>query len=148
MDARQLWRPFWAMVLAAPLASWLRAVWLNAPILWLFVLVLGGFSALGILAWRALYSLFIVRRLAVPGSPMDEVALIQDARRGDLEAFNRLVLAYQDMVYSQAYRMMGESESSRRRRTGRFHIGLPQAGYVSRRLVQSLAVAHCDQPVL
>jgi hypothetical protein len=66
MDAPQLWRPFWAMVLAAPLAGWLRGVWLNAPILWLFVLVLGGFSALGILAWRALYILFSARRLAVP----------------------------------------------------------------------------------
>lgn len=60
----QLWRPFWAMILAAPLASWLRAVWLNAPILWIFVLVLGGFSALGILAWRALYALVLARRLA------------------------------------------------------------------------------------
>lgn len=38
---------------------------------------------------------------------MDEVALIQAARRGDLDSFNRLVLAYQDMVYNQAYRMMG-----------------------------------------
>jgi hypothetical protein len=65
-QAPQLWRPFWAMVLAAPLASWLRAVWLNAPILWLFVLVLGGFSALGILAWRALYVLVIARRFAAP----------------------------------------------------------------------------------
>jgi len=43
---------------------------------------------------------------------MDEAALIQDARRGDLDAFNRLVLAYQDMVYSQAYRMMGEAEAA------------------------------------
>lgn len=65
-QARQLWRPFWAMILAAPLASWLRAVWLNAPILWIFVLVLGGFSALGILAWRAFYALVYARRLAAP----------------------------------------------------------------------------------
>ena len=39
---------------------------------------------------------------------MDEPALIQSALDGDLDAFNRLVLAYQDMVYNQAYRMMGE----------------------------------------
>ena len=39
---------------------------------------------------------------------MDETALIQDALRGDLDAFNRLVLAYQDMLYNQAYRIMGE----------------------------------------
>jgi RNA polymerase sigma-70 factor (ECF subfamily) len=41
---------------------------------------------------------------------MDEQALIQEARRGDLDSFNRLVLAYQDLVYNQAYRMMGDPE--------------------------------------
>jgi RNA polymerase sigma-70 factor (ECF subfamily) len=41
---------------------------------------------------------------------VDEIALIQLAKRGDLDAFNRLVLAYQDMVYSHAYRMIGEDE--------------------------------------
>jgi len=39
---------------------------------------------------------------------MDENALIQAAQDGDLDAFNRLVLAYQDMVYIQAYRVMDE----------------------------------------
>ncbi len=43
---------------------------------------------------------------------MDEAGLIQDAQAGDLAAFNRLVLAYQDLVYSQAFRMMGESQSA------------------------------------
>jgi RNA polymerase sigma-70 factor, ECF subfamily len=43
---------------------------------------------------------------------MDEIGLIQAARKGDLDAFNRLVLAYQDIVYSQAYRMMGDSEAA------------------------------------
>ena len=43
---------------------------------------------------------------------MDEVALIQYAQQGDLEAFNRLVLAYQDMVYNQAYRVMGEPDAA------------------------------------
>ena len=41
---------------------------------------------------------------------MDEAALIDSARRGDLDAYNRLVLAYQDMVYNQAYRLMGSLE--------------------------------------
>lgn len=41
---------------------------------------------------------------------MDEVALIRMAQQGDLDAFNRLVLAYQDMVFNQAYRMISESE--------------------------------------
>ena len=43
---------------------------------------------------------------------MDEAVLIQDAQGGDLDAFNRLVLAYQNLVYSQAYRMMGETHSA------------------------------------
>ncbi|MFC2043286.1 RNA polymerase sigma factor [Chloroflexota bacterium] len=40
---------------------------------------------------------------------MDELALISDARKGDLDSFNRLVLAYQNLLYNQAYRLMGES---------------------------------------
>ena len=51
----QLWRPLWAMILAAPFAAWLRGVWLGSPILPVFVVVLGGVSALAILAWRALF---------------------------------------------------------------------------------------------
>jgi RNA polymerase sigma-70 factor (ECF subfamily) len=43
---------------------------------------------------------------------VDEIALIQAARDGDLDSFNRLVLAYQDLVYSHAYRMVGEEESA------------------------------------
>jgi RNA polymerase sigma-70 factor (ECF subfamily) len=39
---------------------------------------------------------------------MDELALIQDARKGNLDAFNGLVLHYQDMVYNVAYRIIGE----------------------------------------
>jgi RNA polymerase sigma-70 factor (ECF subfamily) len=43
---------------------------------------------------------------------MDEVFLIQQAQKGDLDAFNRLVLAYQDQVYSQAYRIIGEVDAA------------------------------------
>jgi len=43
---------------------------------------------------------------------MDEQALIQDALEGDLDAFNTLVLHYQDMVYNVAYRVMGEHDAS------------------------------------
>jgi RNA polymerase sigma factor (sigma-70 family) len=41
---------------------------------------------------------------------MDEQALIRDAQKGDLDAFNRLVLAHQEIVFNLAYRMMGEQE--------------------------------------
>lgn len=43
---------------------------------------------------------------------MDEAALIRTAQKGDLDSFNCLVLAYQDLVYSQAYRMMGDDNSA------------------------------------
>src|SRR5512137_2327469 len=43
---------------------------------------------------------------------MDETGLINAARSGDLDAFNRLVLTYQDIVYNQAYRMMGEAAAA------------------------------------
>jgi RNA polymerase sigma-70 factor (ECF subfamily) len=41
---------------------------------------------------------------------MDEIELITYAQKGDLDSFNRLVLIYQDLVFNQALRMLGESE--------------------------------------
>ncbi len=43
---------------------------------------------------------------------MDETHLIQAAKRGDVESFNVLVLAYQDIAYTVAYRIMGEPHSA------------------------------------
>ena len=67
LDGRQLWRPFWAMVLAGPMAAWLRGVLLNSPILPVFVIILGGVSALAILAWRGLYWLIMTRMKRLDG---------------------------------------------------------------------------------
>jgi len=39
---------------------------------------------------------------------MDEAALIRFAQQGDLDAFNRLVLMYQDLAYNLAYRMLSD----------------------------------------
>ncbi len=44
--------------------------------------------------------------------PLDESGLLDLARRGDLEAFNQLVLNYQDAVYRQAFWMLGETEAA------------------------------------
>lgn len=41
---------------------------------------------------------------------MDEQALIQEALLGELDAFNRLVLAYQDLAFNVAYRMLGDDD--------------------------------------
>jgi RNA polymerase sigma-70 factor (ECF subfamily) len=43
---------------------------------------------------------------------MDEQALIRAAQRGDLNAFNELVLLYQRQVYNLAYRIMGDGDSA------------------------------------
>ncbi len=43
---------------------------------------------------------------------MDETALVRDAQHGDLEAFNRLVLAYQARAFALAMRMMGDSDAA------------------------------------
>ena len=43
---------------------------------------------------------------------MDEPVLIQAAQRGDIDAFNTLVLAYQSQVYNVAYRIMGEEAAA------------------------------------
>jgi RNA polymerase sigma-70 factor, ECF subfamily len=41
---------------------------------------------------------------------MDEPALILEAQHGNLEAFNSLVLAYQDALYNTALRILGDED--------------------------------------
>ncbi|HVN16625.1 MAG TPA: sigma-70 family RNA polymerase sigma factor [Anaerolineales bacterium] len=43
---------------------------------------------------------------------MDELALIRDAQRGDLNAFNTLVLNYQDMLFNTALRILSDEEKA------------------------------------
>jgi RNA polymerase sigma-70 factor (ECF subfamily) len=43
---------------------------------------------------------------------MDEDLLIRDAQRGDLDAFNRLVLEYQDMLFNTALRILGDEDQA------------------------------------
>lgn len=43
---------------------------------------------------------------------MDEPALIEAAKQGDVTSFNRLVLEYQDLVYNVTYRIMGDPQSA------------------------------------
>lgn len=67
LDGIQLWRPVWAMVLAAPMAAWLRGVMLSSPVLPIFVVILGGASVAGILIWRALFWLVANRLIKTNG---------------------------------------------------------------------------------
>lgn len=43
---------------------------------------------------------------------MDELALVKYAREGDLDSFNRLVLAYQDMAFNLAARMLSDPDAA------------------------------------
>ncbi len=43
---------------------------------------------------------------------MDEVALVEQARDGDLNAFNRLILEYQDMAFNLAARMLDDDDAA------------------------------------
>ncbi len=44
------------------------------------------------------------------GDASQETAWIQSAQAGDIDAFNSLILHYQDMAFSIAYRMMGDTQ--------------------------------------
>ena len=54
---KQLWRPAFGMIFAAPLAAVLRGFILNAPIIPIFAAVLAATSAVGALIWRGIYLL-------------------------------------------------------------------------------------------
>lgn len=57
-NPRQFWRAGWAMVLAAPLAGLLRALMLSTVVTPIFVFVVGGISAVGMMIWRLAYAWF------------------------------------------------------------------------------------------
>jgi len=43
---------------------------------------------------------------------MDEAALVKAALLGEMDAFNRLVIAYQDLAFNVAFRMMGDEDEA------------------------------------
>lgn len=48
----------------------------------------------------------------IVSSPSDEQAIITRAMKGETEAFNTLVLKYQNMAYSVAYRMLRDEDAA------------------------------------
>ena len=48
-------------------------------------------------------------RTAVVGRPLDEAELVERARRGDLEAWETLVRAYQGIAFRTAYVLAGNA---------------------------------------
>jgi len=59
-----LLRPLWGMILAAPLAGFLRAALLGTDVVVIFVVIFGGLSALAVSAWRGVYWLLACRGTA------------------------------------------------------------------------------------
>lgn len=45
-----------------------------------------------------------------PSTQFDEAQLVRQAASGDLDAFNQLVLAYQNMAYNNAYALLGDMD--------------------------------------
>ena len=43
---------------------------------------------------------------------MDELALIAEARKGDLDSFNHLILSYQELAFNLAYRILGDDDAA------------------------------------
>lgn len=62
LNQKQLWRAPLAMILAAPIATTLRAGLLRSTAIPLFTLILGGSSALGMLVWRAIWYIITYRK--------------------------------------------------------------------------------------
>jgi hypothetical protein len=60
----QAWRALLAMVLAAPLAGFLRAVLLGGTVIPIFVVALGGIAALSMTLWRVCWAVISAREYA------------------------------------------------------------------------------------
>lgn len=43
---------------------------------------------------------------------MDELQLVRSAQKGDLDAFNQLIISYQELTYNIAYRMLSDQYSA------------------------------------
>ena len=79
---------------------------------------------------------------AVVDRPLDEAELVERARRGDLDAWETLVRAYQGIAFRTAYLLGGQRRRRRGGRAGRLRQGLPRARPLpARRAVQALAAA-------
>ncbi len=58
-NARQLWRPALSALFAAPLAAVLRGFILNAAVIPIFAVVLGGTTAVGMIIWRGICAMLL-----------------------------------------------------------------------------------------
>lgn len=64
---RNLWRPLLAAVLAAPLGAVLRGLWLGAPVMPVFAVVMGAVLGAAMVVWRGLAMLVGRQRASTAG---------------------------------------------------------------------------------
>lgn len=62
-STRDLWRPAWGAFFASQWAVILRGLWLNAPVLPLFGIILGATAALGMVIWRGIWLWLIAKKI-------------------------------------------------------------------------------------
>ena len=78
----------------------------------------------------------------------NETDMVADAKKGDLEAFNKLVLSYQDRIFNLAVRILGDYALAEDITQNTFLYGLPQYAEFSKRLFSRLVIPNCHQPML
>ena len=82
-------------------------------------------------------------------NPMpDEQHYMELAQRGDLDAFNALVLHYQDRIYTIAYRILGEPAAAADAAQEALLSAYRKLEFVSRRFILFVAGAHHHQRLL
>ncbi len=79
---------------------------------------------------------------------MDEQALIHDAQAGDLDAFNTLILHYQDSVYNTALRILGDDDLAADATQEAFISAFKSISTFRGGSFQGLADAHSDECLL
>jgi hypothetical protein len=67
MTVDQIGQMMLAMIIASPLSAVLRATWLGTTALPLFTLIMGAVTALAIIFWRVIYSVFRVTKGTASG---------------------------------------------------------------------------------
>ncbi len=79
---------------------------------------------------------------------MDELAMVAAAREGDLNAFNRLVLAHQEMAFNLACRMLNDDDAAADATQTAFLSAYRNLNQLPRRVVPRLGDAYGDQRLL
>jgi RNA polymerase sigma-70 factor, ECF subfamily len=79
---------------------------------------------------------------------MDESELVLAAQKGDLNAFNHLVLTYQEVAFNVAYRILSDDDASEDATQNAFLSAYRNFSTYRGWIFPSLASKNCDEFVL